>query len=564
MQKSVNPIVATLVIAFFGGLVALYIWAGQQWLQLDKFGLAKKVDDSFVVQYGNKLLWVNKHFSAERTLSLDSFGQQSFTGDIDFFTNGDLLLALDQQPHTIEQELAVLNRFTNRKVDGEGKLYRCNIESLKCASFGEHLPVINRTFRLYIDKQDQVYVADTSRHQLWLLDKDGNILANKTGFRFPNQIVPQGKNLVLADTNHHALKIIKSSVSDFGNETENIPVGLDSLSDWLNKRKAQTYSWPVNVVWKKNTYWVLVGDNNLANSRLALYNLAGKFDRELQLPVGADPISMLVFDNKVLVIDMALYQLHQFSTAGEFLGSVTVEDTNNTFAKNAQEARKWKNLQDNSVIVFALCLVLGFIAAIIDHFRSRHMIKKASIQQQKVQALKEIGEKGIWLDVKPALRRSAMLIPVLVVMLVLCMGIMFWLNLRTIEHHALQIVVLSTLVIFSIPYMQTTRWRLGIFQDRVEVIDHKKTCYSQSYENLVWSDYAFKVDKVVVPFRKNAKGGFFPHREIMELAFPFFEEKNKVSTIAMLGHQWHSPEKMLKVTIVVVVAFIFAVVAQKV
>lgn len=565
MQKSVNPIVATLVIAFFGGLIVLYICAGQQWLQLDKFGLAKKVDDdSFVVQYGNKLLWINKDFSVERELSLGTFGQQSFTGDIDFFANGDLLLALDQQPQRIAQKLAVLSRSTNRKTDGEGKLYRCNTESLTCVPFGKNLPAINRTFRLYIDEQDQVYLADTSRHQLWLLDKDGNILANKTGFRFPNQLVPQGKNLVLADTNHHALKIIKSSVNEFGAETRKIPVGLDSLSDWFNKGKQQTYSWPVDVVWEKNTYWVLVGDDNLANSRLALYNIAGKFDRELKLPEDADPISILAFDNKVLVVDMALYQLHQFSTTGDFLGSVTIAGANNTFIKNAKEARMWKNLQDNSIIVFALFLVLGFIAAIINHFRSRHGLQKISMQQQKLQAFKEIGERGIWLDVKPTLRRSAMFTPVLVVMVVLCMAVLFWLNPRAVAHHIPHISVLGTLIIFSIPYMQATRWRLGIFQDRIELIDHKKISYSQYYDHLVWNDYAFKVDKVVVPFRQNARGGFFPHQEIMAFAVPFFEEKNKVSKIAMLKYQWHSPEKMMKVTVLVVVCFVVAFIFQKI
>ncbi|HTF96888.1 MAG TPA: hypothetical protein VL995_12200 [Cellvibrio sp.] len=63
MQKSVNPFVATLVIAFFSSLLFLYIWASQESIKLDRFGLAKTVGDNhFVVQYGNRLLWIDKQF----------------------------------------------------------------------------------------------------------------------------------------------------------------------------------------------------------------------------------------------------------------------------------------------------------------------------------------------------------------------------------------------------------------------------------------------------------------------------------------------------------------------
>ncbi|QEY17267.1 hypothetical protein D0C16_15535 [Cellvibrio sp. KY-GH-1] len=559
MQKSVNPIVAILIISFFASLLYMYVWSGQQLLKLNTFGLAKAVDDEkFVVQYGSQLLWVNKDFTINHEFSLRKFDQKLFTGDIDFFSNGDLLLALDQPTKTLAQELEVLNRVTNREADGSGALYRCKPETFQCDMFGRELPAINRTFRLYIDKQDQVFIADTTRHQLWLLDKDGKIIANKTGFRFPNQIVPQGENLVVADTNHHALKIIKSAANEFASEIESIVIGLDSPFDWLNKKRKK-YSWPVNVLWVNNTYWVLVADNNLSYSRLALYNIAGKFERELKLPVDADPISMVVFDNKILIVDMALYRIHQYSQKGIFLGSVAIDDAAGLIAKDLQESTKWRNLQNNTLIVFALFVVFGFIAAFVDLWRSKRTVTDISVQRQQQDALKAIGSKGIWLEVGRYPRLAAKLILPLLFLVVLLSVVFIVSNLevriKLILPHFLMLLVVW---VFSVPIVQMARWRLGIFQDRVELIDHRQERHIQAYSDLLWNDAGFKVGQIVVPFRKHVKKSLFPQPQTTELLVPFFSSQNKIGKWTMLKHQWHSPEKSLKaLTFLIVTSSVF-------
>ncbi len=547
MQKSVNPIVAILIIGFASCLLYMYIWAGQQLIKLDTFGLAKTIDNErFAVQYGNRLLWINKNFGIENELSLDKFSQKSFVGDIDFFSNGDLLLALNQQPRTTEQQLAVLSRSTNRELEGEGALYRCNTDSFRCVVFARQLPVINRTFRLHIDKQDKVYLADTSRHQLWLLDSDGNTLANKAGFRFPNQIVPQGENLVVADTNHHLLKVIKAAVNEFGNEIESVAVGLDSPADWLNKKRKK-YFWPVNLVWENSNYWVLIGDNNLSNSRLALYNIAGKFERELELPADADPISILAFDNKILVIDMALYQVHQFSINGEFIGSVAIDDAEGSIARSRQESTKWTNLQNNTMIVFALFLTCGFVFAFFGQWRTKRAAVKVPLQRQQQQALKVIGAKGVWLEVNKHPRLAAKLMLPLLVLVALLSAVFIFLDLENRLALILpRLAMLLVVGILFIPFIQMARWRLGIFQDRVELIDHRQERHIQLYSDLLWNEAGFKVGEIFVPFRKQVKKSLFPQQQTTELLMPFFSPKNKIGKWAMLKHQWHSPEKLLK------------------
>ncbi|HTF96887.1 MAG TPA: hypothetical protein VL995_12195 [Cellvibrio sp.] len=447
----------------------------------------------------------------------------------------------------------MVNRKTNRDVVGEGSLYRCNIKSTVCEKFGEGLPVVNRTFRLHIDKKDHVYMADTSRHQLWVLDSNGKITANKTGFRFPNQIIARNDELLLADTNNHKIKVIENSVSGFGNVLQSIPAALDSSSPWWKPIK-DNYSWPVNMAWVENQFWVLIGNNNLSFSRLAIYDVAGHFTQEITLPEGADPISILEFDDKVLLIDMALYQVHQFSKKGIFLGSVFIEDKTGTITRDSIEAKKWLRLQENTIIVFVLMLVLGFGAAIWDHLRGDAEVAHLSLSRKQKDALTLITPNGVWLEVNKFPRVMAKLIfPYLGILVILSATFIFLdieLRVKLILPH---LAMLFGLGIFLMPIVQMTRWKLGIFKDRVEIIDHRNQHYVQPFDTLSWNNSGFIIGQVVVPFRMQVKKSLFPHQKMNEMLVPFFLPKNKIGIWKMLKYQWNSPEKMLKASTILMV-----------
>src|SRR5690606_15392809 len=114
-----------------------------------------------------------------------------------FFANGDLLLSLAQEPLSLLEKMKIFLRLSAAERQSEdARLQRCSVETRRCRVFSEQLPDFYRSFRLHIDTQrQQVFIADTSREQLWLLDEEGQVLAKKDGFRFPNQVLVHQESL---------------------------------------------------------------------------------------------------------------------------------------------------------------------------------------------------------------------------------------------------------------------------------------------------------------------------------------------------------------------------------
>ncbi|MGI9325904.1 MAG: hypothetical protein ACR2PZ_11840, partial [Pseudomonadales bacterium] len=188
MNKSVNPLLAFAIVTLFAAIFAVNFWLNQKILNMDRFSNAHMASaDTLAILYGKQIVQVDLLSSDVSQLGLEDLGISEPIGDFEFFSDGDLLIRIAALERSSLDAAAAAFRIRNHKqgtgLAESGALYRCKLASRKCDLFGDELPVMNRSFRLAIDRNtDTVFLADTSRGQLFKLDSTGHILAKKTGF----------------------------------------------------------------------------------------------------------------------------------------------------------------------------------------------------------------------------------------------------------------------------------------------------------------------------------------------------------------------------------------------
>ena len=188
---NVRPWVAFLAFAIFGALLAGIYWAGAEehaqqgpsLLRVDQQG------DLHVVFHDN-VFRLSPDGDYKNTYRLRDLGVGEMIGGMDFFRNGDVLLRSgDSLPGLYERILIHLRIRQPENMVGTagGSLVRCNLEDLSCVPLAGFAETFTRTFRIAIDADDNIFIADTAREVLYWLDNGGHTIAKiASGFRLPD------------------------------------------------------------------------------------------------------------------------------------------------------------------------------------------------------------------------------------------------------------------------------------------------------------------------------------------------------------------------------------------
>ncbi len=532
MQKSVNPWLAAGIILFFGSLLALYIWAGNQWMKVPRLGLAKQgLVGELVFQYDNRLVFVDDQGQMLRQIRATEFGEQKFIGDFGFLSSGELLLALGNKPESIQGKLQIFARAEQGSsapaTTTEAGLYACQLQPISCRRFSRVLPPLTNSFRLWVNSEDQVYLADTTGHQIFWLNADGKLLGKASGFRYPNQLQQFKQSLVVADTNHHSLKLLFLNADRFGELQQKIPVKLNG---------ATGYSWPVNMVEAESIFWTLVGDNNLSYARLARYSSTGVFIDELPLPAGADAISLVKFNHQVLVLDAAQPAIYQFDLAGKSRGDWTIPALVQEWQQVSSAATSYLRLQRNCIWVFAIVLVIGFGFALLQARRDKKQ------QEDHWQNLRETAQDltvEVWLQPEGALAKSLRQLPWIIGLSSLALvTVQGYVAYTSASDSKLNLTIALLIFCFMLA-MTLAAWfaqkrilgqRLGIFSDRLVLLLEDKTRVEDKYQNIYWADYGLMIKHKKLAFNFNQPRSLFNLDSLQAHLLPRLLEKNKLNS----------------------------------
>jgi hypothetical protein len=544
VHKSVNPLLAFGVIVFFGSLLALKFWCDHQSLTLDRlWGIKLSPQNEVVVQLGRRLIFSSLDGSASRIVSLLDLGITEPVGDFAFFNNGDVLLAHNRSGLSAAENLQVYLRQSEPEQKGnDSRLHRCSLESMTCREFSKALPDFPRSFKLFIDPfNEQVYIADTGRHQLWLLDVDGEVLAKHAGFKFPNELAKVGDVLWLADTNHHQIKQLAAQPEGFAEEISHHDAQLSS-----------PYRWPFAFAQLADQWWILIGDNGMANARVVIYDHEWKYSREAGLPEYADPIALLAVDNRMLLTDNRHFCIYQFDAAGKRLPDFVPTAIDAELVALREEAEQWQFYSRMTLGAFIITFIIGFAFALRQHFTDKREADKAKRERKRSPQLAKELAAGIWLT-------PGVLFRVLPYILMAGCVVFFVFMLtndadknRSYQLYWLVSGILLMSVLMFIPMRRLAKMQLGLFADHIEVISYTGKHYSAPHEKVFWTQRAIVVGKLVVPIGKAGKASIFPVKKLDEYVRPFLHPDNKVGELAMMRYQWHSEDGIQKYSWVMV------------
>lgn len=315
MSTDVHPAVAALVLATTVLALALWAWAsgvaagigGPSKLRTDPRGHRFVQIQSYLVEHDAEGEYLQTH-------DLGKLDVELFLGGFAFFSNGDILLRRGADPRSFMDNIRAFRRETNANTivpdtPGSG-LFRCNLEAMACDRFADI--DFKAAYGVFIDWQtDDVYVSDTTRHLLRKFSWDGVEIAEPVGgFKFPNRLMLDDDQLLVADTNHHVIRRLEPASLRFAEDIERIDVVPRSA-----RTAGQT--WPSDFARVGDQWWVNNMQSGMNRGGLYAFDSDWRFVHRIELPAGADPISILHAGDEVWVSDWNNDVVRRFSTAGE-------------------------------------------------------------------------------------------------------------------------------------------------------------------------------------------------------------------------------------------------------
>lgn len=561
MNKSVNPVVAAGVILCAIVVLGFKFWADQQANGVPRPTLMQAhPDGGVVILVGLSLYHVSSANTLEEVIDLRQFEIENMVGDFAFFSNGDLLIRTDTVARSLGKDLNAIARIRETDVATEGhynQLSRCSPSDRSCVKFSSELPAFDRTFRLSIDwTDDSVYVADTSRHRLLKLDAKGELLAEKDGFKFPNQLRLYDQRLWIADTNHHRVSALSAQQANFAHELTSHTTKIDD-SEWR---------WPSAFTKVGNQWWVNIVFSNMDRGRVLVYDADWQYLKELDLPAGSDVIGLELLDDEVLISDFKEIAVYRYSKEGEQRSDLDVTMLTDLFAASRAEAQHFRLLGYVVLGVGVIAWMAIFAYAVISGGKGPAE-ERANLPSSDSEALAvtldSLPREGMSFTVNNQVRLATKWMwPFMAVMAIFAVGLGEGVFMDVSRDDSQITLMLTLLILPFFPLMlmasRLVKLELVMYPDRVVALKHNHQRVEQNYPDIRWTKSAVLVGDQVVPL-KNAKGTEL-FEGFTDNISPLLKESSRLGAMTMLEHRWRSPEGMLK-SLTLTMALLFSAMA---
>lgn len=360
MNSNVHPLVVALVLILTGIAVATWMWGSGAAANIGGPAELKAGPDGHVfVQIQDNLIEHDAEGRYLETHNLHDLGIEVFLGGFAFFSNGDILLRRGPDPRSTGDNIRAFQRMTNQQsIEADSPnagLVRCDLGIKHCERFGKSGIDFKAAYGTFIDwETDEVYFSDTTRHVLRKYSADGAPLGDPIdGFKFPNQLLIHGENLLIADTNHHEIRSVDPATESFGAviEKHNVAPALATAAEQI---------WPSHFARVGDQWWVNNMRNGMNQGGIYLFDDSWQLNRKLKLPDGADPIALVVVGDEVWISDWYGDKVRRFSRAGEPLADLESAGLDSVLAQSAIERRKFEFMSYSGIAL--ILLVLGGLA----------------------------------------------------------------------------------------------------------------------------------------------------------------------------------------------------------
>ncbi len=314
MKKSSVASAAVVLLLLIAGFLGLRIWASNRAVSITgPSAIHRGADGSIYIMSNDFLYRHDRDGGFIDKIPMSKFGIDHVIGEFWVYRNGDLLLRRSVAQTLTASGWAEFFARTgagekDRLDNGESILARCSFETFQCRSFGRGKDVFDRltAFHVMADEDKGItYLADTTAHQLLMLDDSGTIIKKSTTpFQFPNQIVlDQDGLLYVADCNNHRIAAVKTDKDDYGALKKEFKIAYP--------RNPMRPTWPMSVAHASNNkWWVISANDNMADGDVMILSETGAFEKMVRLPHDADPLRLLPSDGRILITDPTLMRVY--------------------------------------------------------------------------------------------------------------------------------------------------------------------------------------------------------------------------------------------------------------
>jgi hypothetical protein len=380
----------------FGGAISFAMWAGGEWRKYQGPDMLRvSLSGELYAQFRDRVFVYSRDGSYRKTINLARWGIEQSTGGFDVFSNGDLLMLEGSHQQSALLKLLTYLRMeklltgSSGAAEADRQLVRCSTlstatETGKCQRLEKFTRTFASTFRLQIDAQDRIFLADTSRDRLSWLTPDGSVLDDiSSGFRFPNQLALEQDHsgnavLVVANTNHNELTVIPLQENKFS-----------AASEWQHHKvdgavAASTHHiWPLESVLIGDDRYVLQQDDNMGHGVVMKYSRDGKFLTPFTMPADSDVMAMARFNGEVLVGDVAHLKIWRYGTDGKLKGDFTSPEMDSYVQKLAAKKQHFQTREKQAWWVFSILLAIGFVVAIVSEQRAKKIGQQQAVADAK-------------------------------------------------------------------------------------------------------------------------------------------------------------------------------------
>lgn len=349
-EGAVHPAVAALIITLF--IVWLVAWV----YALDRrhsvpmpTHMAPMPDGGVLVRFGDRLYPLNAEGATAAPFVIP--GMSEYSGVAVTGPDSVIVYLGGERPSFSRNLLRFLRLAPPASPPAEGEgLYRCR-RAGGCR-FLAQAPGLAGVARLYWrpDRQ-RLWVVDTGHHEIRRIKEGAESSPRLRDFRFPNGLLPERERMLVADTNHHRIAAV--------NLTD------DRVSTVARIQPTVLYRWPTDLIRVGDEYWVLVGRDNLEESRLYRYD--GDWNR---LGRGAadlvDLLSLAPLGEGALVVERGERRLWRLDADGEPVAQMSLPGLAGA-RERFQYWRRWSDL----LLYGGLALLLAGLAFAFWHDRHR-------------------------------------------------------------------------------------------------------------------------------------------------------------------------------------------------
>ena|GEM_PF-5857763 len=476
-----------LILLFFGSLLFAQHWAGSQWRSNQGPDLlATDQQGNLYIGLHSKILRYSPGGNFLDQRDLMQLGIETHIGGIAIFPNGDLLMVPQNYQPSFLQRLLIQYRITapvRSSVQGSsGRLSRCVWETMVCTPLPELTQQFGDVFWVDIDSEENIFLADTSQHQIFWLDKDGkeiDRIGGLSSLQFPNQIKRQGNKLWIANCNDNSLSNVSVQQNKFSQAIERFPL--------IDARLPANDRWPIGVVVAEDDFLVLAKGSNLMHGSIVRMDGAGKIEDVFTGAMGSqksveDYIALAWVNNEVFAADFASLSIKRFSKYGELKGEFNAPEFIAATGLYRQQMVQYQQWERYFSWLFWSLLIVGFALAF--YLERRHkalLVSDDVIAEANPHFAPQTNDKRIqWLVYKFFWRNiNKWLIWFWVPLLLLILPALFSAEEESVWRSACLLLTHGLLLLELINGKRLTRRQLGALDPWVFIKDGKRVQFAR-------------------------------------------------------------------------------------